>query len=188
MAIDRKFLLNLSAFQIGWFACVWGGANGMPALGAVAVVAIVAVHLAYTAEQPATELALILLAGLIGIVWDSALVALGWLSYPSGVLVPGTAPYWIIAMWMLFATTLNVSLGWLKRRYVLAALLGAVGGPMAYYAGFKLGGVEFKTLTLGLGAQAFGWAILMPALTLIAEQLNGMSALETAPLVSDERG
>ena len=190
MTIDRKFLLNLGAFQIGWFACVWGGANGMPALGALAVAVIVAVHLFYTAERPGTELALITVAALIGIVWDSALVALGWLSYPSGTLVQGMAPYWIIAMWMLFATTLNVSMGWLKQRYTLAVLLGAVGGPMAYFAGFKLGGVEFKTLALGLGAQAVGWATLMPVLTVLAERLNGMQpALQPAIVASsDQRG
>ncbi len=187
--MDVKFLINLAAAQIGWFACVWGGANGMPALGAAAVALIVAIHLTYTAHRPGTELVLLLLAGLIGLLWDSALVALGWLSYPSGILVPGTAPYWIVAMWVLFATTLNVSLGWLKGRYLMAILLGGIGGPLAYYAGFKLGGVNFQSIELGLGAQAIGWAVLMPLLTVLAERLNGMQpAPQPLLIMTDERG
>jgi hypothetical protein len=186
MNIDSRFLINLVAFQIGWFACVWGGANQAPALGAVAVAVIVAIHLTYTARRPGPELTLILVAAAIGIVWDSTLVAFGWLSYPSGTVVAGTAPYWIVAMWMSFATTLNVSLGWLKKRYVLAALFGAVGGPMAYYAGFKLGGVQFSSMTVGLAAQAAGWAIMMPLMTILAERLNGMRP--ALLLAAEERG
>jgi len=61
----------------------------------------------------------------IGAVADSALIATDWVRYASGTVVPGTAPVWLVAMWMLFATTLNVSLRWL-RRYALAAIaLGA---------------------------------------------------------------
>ena len=186
MGIDNKFLVNLVAFQIGWFACVWGGANELPVLGAIAVALIVAIHLGFTAHRPGPELTLILAAAGIGIVWDSALVALGWLSYPSGTLVTGTAPYWIVAMWMSFATTLNVSLGWLKKRYLLAAAFGAAGGPLAYYTGFKLGGVEFQAMTLGLGAQALGWGIMMPLLTILAERLNGMTPRPVL-LASSER-
>ena len=187
MNIDSKFLVNLGAFQLGWFACVWGGANELPQLGIVAVALIVAIHLAYTAHRPGPELMLVLAAAVIGIVWDSALVALGWLSYPSGTLVSGTAPYWIIAMWMSFATTLNVSLGWLKKRYALAAAFGALGGPLAYFTGFKLGGVEFSSMSLGLGAQAIGWGVLMPLLTVLADRLNGMTP---APLLlaTDKNG
>ena len=145
------------------------------------------IHLTYTARRRGPELTLILVAAAIGLVWDSSLVALGWLSYPSGTLVAGTAPYWIVAMWMSFATTLNVSLGWLKKRYLLAALFGGIGGPMAYYAGFKLGGVQFSSMTAGLAAQAAGWAVMMPLLTMLAERLNGMGP---RPLLvaSEERG
>ena len=187
MNIDSKFLVNLLAFQIGWFACVWGGANQLPALGAVVVAIIVAIHLTYTAHRPGPELTLILIAAAIGVLWDSALVALGWLSYPSGTLIANTAPYWIVAMWMSFATTLNVSMGWLKKRYLLAFIFGGIGGPLAYYAGFKLGGVQFDSMLAGLGAQAVGWAVMMPLLTVLAERLNGMRPVALV-LASDKQG
>ena len=93
--------------------------------------------------------------------------------YSVGVLLPGLAPYWIVAMWALFATTLNSSLGWLKGRPLLAALMGGFGGPLAYLAGHRLGGVEMADPVLALAAQGIGWAALMPLMTMIGARLNG---------------
>lgn len=58
---------------------------------------------------------------------------------------------------------------------------------MAYYAGFKLGGVQFSSITLGLAAQAAGWAIMMPLLTILAERLNGMRPTALM-LAAEEQG
>jgi hypothetical protein len=173
-AAQTRMLVNFLAFQIGWFACVIGGARDMPWLGPLVVALVIGYHLRI-AQRPAGELWLIAVAAGLGLVWDSALVAGGLLSYPSGTLVAGTAPYWIVAMWMLFATTLNVSMRWLHGRYALAAVLGAIAGPLAYYGGAKLGGVVFEDMTLGLGALAVGWAVFMPALMAVAARLDGIN-------------
>lgn len=166
-------LVNFAAFQIGWFACVIGGANGLPWIGPVAVAVIVTYHL-WCAQVAAPEATLILAAGLIGTVWDSGMVAFAGFSYSSGMLIANTAPYWIVAMWMLFATTLNVSLRWLKRRWLLAALFGAVGGPLAYYAGAKLGALAFDDLALAMTALAIGWGALVPLLVGLSNRLDGV--------------
>ncbi|MEZ5583023.1 MAG: DUF2878 domain-containing protein [Candidatus Competibacteraceae bacterium] len=166
-------LLNFLAFQFGWLACVLGGAYGLPWLGTGLAMALIAAHIRWTAN-PRRELILILTIGVLGAAWDSLLVALGWLIYPSGTLIAGTAPHWIVAMWMLFATTLNVSLRWLHGRLLLATVLGALGGPLAYFAGYRLGGVEFSQLWVGLTALGLGWAVLMPLLTVLAERFDGM--------------
>ena len=174
-----KVITNFVAFQIGWFACVLGGANNLPWLGVLVVAAILVWHLKGSAE-PQREAALIALAGIIGGLWDSALVASGWLSYPSGMVSAYTAPYWMVAMWMLFATTLNVSMRWLKNRYALAALLGAVAGPMAYAGGGRLGGLTFHDMTLALAALAAGWAVFMPLLMALSNRFDGVEELRTA--------
>jgi len=38
-------LINFVAFQVGWFACVLGGAHQFPWLGTLMVSIIIAVHL-----------------------------------------------------------------------------------------------------------------------------------------------
>jgi len=165
-------LVNFVLFQLGWFACVLGAAHGMPWAGVAVALVIVAWHLA-RAPRPRPELTLLVIAAAIGFAWDSALVALGWIEYPNGALFPGTAPVWIVAMWVVFATTLNVSLGWLKRSLPLALLFGAVGGPLAYVAGGKLGGLSFLQQTPALIALALGWALITPLLLRIADRCDG---------------
>ncbi len=96
-----RVLANLVAFQIGWFACVLGGAYGQPWAGTALALTIAVVHLASSA-RPGNEARLLAIATAIGAAWDSALVALGWVSYGSGTLLPGTAPVWIVAMWKVY--------------------------------------------------------------------------------------
>ncbi len=172
--------LNFLLFQLGWFACVLGGAHQLPWFGVGVAGAIVLLHLRLAAE-PRRELALIAAAGALGAVWDSALVATGLLAYPSGLLHPSLAPVWIIAMWMLFATTPNLSLRWLKGRPWLAAACGAVAGPLAYLGGEALGGVRFNAPAAGLAALALGWSLLLPLLMGAAVRLNGFAPLHPRP-------
>jgi hypothetical protein len=172
MLPDARMIFNFAAFQVAWFACVLGAANDVALAGALTVAVAVAVHL-MLARRWRPEALLVLTVTAIGLCWDSALVSLGLMSYPTGNFAPGLAPHWILAMWALFATTLNLSMGWIKGRPVLAMLLGAIGGPLAYLAGHRLGGVEMAEPGLALAVQGLGWAVMMPLLARLAERLNG---------------
>jgi hypothetical protein len=171
----HRNLLNFIVFQVAWLGCVLGGARGLEAYVAIAVAAAVALHLAL-APRPAPEALLVAIVAGIGLAWDSLVVAMGLMVYPPGLLPPGLAPLWIVAMWALFATTLNLSLGWLKGRPLLAALMGALGGPMAYLAGHRLGAVDLAQPILALVAQGLGWSLLMPLLAWLATRLNGFDS------------
>ncbi len=175
----KTILLNAGIFQIGWLCCVLAGANHVPWLGTTTALLIVFWHV-ITANDAQKELSLILIVIGIGAVWDSLLVYAGWLQYPSGTLINGTAPHWIIAMWALFATTLNVSLRWLKQRPLPGALLGAVAGPAAYFAGYKLGGVQIPDFSTAMLALGLGWAVLMPLLMYLSNRFDGKS-VQPAP-------
>lgn len=179
MKIEPKIVLNFVACQLAWSACVLGGANGRPLAGALVAAAVIGLHLAL-ARRPAPEALLIVAASLIGVVWDSALIAIGLFTYPSGILVPGLAPYWMIALWAVFATSLNLSMGFLKGRLWLAALVGGIGGPVSYLAGGRLGGLEMSDPVLALGAQAIGWAVLLPVLTHLAARWDGCSVVPSS--------
>lgn len=163
---------NFALFQVGWFACVLGAAQGYPWAGTAVAAGVVAWHL-WSAARPAQEVSLLAQVMLIGAVWDSLLVMLGWISYPSGTLLAGTAPHWILALWALFATALNVSMRWLKGRLLVAALLGAVCGPLSYWAAMRLGAVEFVHPAQVIVAIAVGWSLIMPALMLLSQRNDG---------------
>ena len=167
-------MINVAAFKIGWITSVFGGAQQLPWLGPAVVLIAVCLHLIY-AKRPTSELTLILICGLMGAIFDSILVAAGWVTYPSGLVSELFAPYWIVAMWMLFATTLNVSLKWLRSQPLLAAAIGLVAGPLSYLGGHKLGGMEFLNQTVALTALAIGWAMMMPVLMFMARRFDGVS-------------
>jgi len=173
-------LINFIAFQIGWFSAVLGAANQMPWLGPLVLLAVLAIHIRLV-RRPDLEIGLVVACGILGLVFDSLLVMAGWVSYPSGVFSSVVAPYWIITMWMLFGTTLNLSMRWLHGRLALAAVLGAISGPASYWGGFKLGGIDFVEPVAALAALSLGWAAVMPLLVTLARRLDGVEPAEMSP-------
>lgn len=169
------FFLNLLLFQAGWFAGVFGTASGLPWTGVAVAAAVAGWHL-WRALRPWQELKLLLLAVALGAAFETALVQLGWLRFDGGALAIGTAPVWMVALWSNFATTLNVSLRALRERLLIAAILGAVGAPAAYYAGGQLGAVEFGEPAMALAAIAVGWAVMTPVLFVAARRFDGYAS------------
>lgn len=170
----NRFVINFLLFQLGWFSCVLGAANGYPLLGPVVVAAILVAHFNLV-DHPRKELMLIAIAGLMGAVFDTVLVRTGWLTYPNGMLLEATAPYWIVTMWLVFASTINLSMRWMHGRMLAALVLGAIGGPLSYLAGARLGGLEFIEQSHALIALAVGWGLVTPVLVLLGQRFDGVS-------------
>jgi hypothetical protein len=181
----RQNITNFVLFQLGWFACVLGGAQGWALWGALFSLLIVMRHL-QCAQDMRKETYLLLLAGGIALIWESGLVHTGMLIYPDPVIELGgiaIAPYWILTLWLVFATTFNVSMRWLKRRLWLAAPFGAIGGPLAFLAGEKLGAVVISDPNTTLLVLAIGWAIWSPLLAWASRYWDGF-AIDTQPTAS----
>lgn len=158
---------NFIQFQAGWFALVISAANGLPLLGVGAMLLLVLVHLRLAA-RPFQEALFLVLLTVLGWLWESLLWRLDLLDYTGTTGLEAMAPYWMAALWLNFATTVNFSLGWLQARPVLAACLGAVGGPLAFLAGEKLGAVNFPDTFRAMAAIGLGWLVLTPAMMLAA--------------------
>jgi hypothetical protein len=164
-------LLNIAVFQVGWFTCVLGAARGKPWLG-LALVAIIVCGWVMSAPRPSALLQLTVLTGLVGYSWDSWLSVSGLIGYPPGPLSPPLAPLWILALWLLFATTLHISMRWLQSKLALAALLGALAAPLSYLAAARFGALTLPRMQPALWALALGWAGLVPLLLRLARRLN----------------
>ena len=176
----KRILLNQLGLQAVWFSCVLGAAWGMAWVGPVAAAGWIAWHLR-GCERAGRELALVLCAGGIGSTADAALLAWGGLIYRGHAGGP-LGPVWIVALWMAFATTLNVSLVWLRGRPLLAAALGGVGGPLAYLAGRRLGAVAFGPPdTAPLTVLALVWSLSIVVLVQLAVHLDGAGAGGSRP-------
>lgn len=139
-----KSVVNFLLFQIAWWGSVLGAAAGWYWIGPPLALVAALVCLRHSRDVR-TEIRLLLLVTCCGFLLDSAL-ALAGVFRPVGAVGPAwLCPPWLLGLWLAFATTLRSSLGWLRGRPVLAAILGGPGGALAYLAGARLGALEFPT-------------------------------------------
>lgn len=167
-----NIVANFVLFQLGWFVCVLGGAYGMPWQALLFILVIVGSQLWFaTRLKPA--ITLILITTLLGAALDQTMLNLELLQYQSHGWSINLVPVWILALWMLFASTLNVSLRWLRNRPWIAALFGAIGGPMAYLAAAKLGAVFIVQTPLSYIVLSIAWACMMVFLITVSKRFDG---------------
>ncbi|MBD2859460.1 DUF2878 domain-containing protein [Spongiibacter sp. KMU-158] len=159
--------INFLIYQIGWLGAALSASSAMSLLSALCCVAALLIHL-WVVEQSerGRELRLAGFALVLGAVWESTLNLTGVVAYAGDG--GGIAPLWIITMWPLFALTLNYSLAWMHGKFMVAVLLGAIGGPAAFYGGQKLGAVELLLGWPSLLILGLGWAVLFPLLQFLA--------------------
>lgn len=165
--------MNAILYQATWLAAVAGAGRGWWWAGPAAL-ALFAVWQFAASSQRRADAWLLLCAAAIGFAVDSAFVQSGLLVYAAPLPWPRFAPAWIVALWMSFALTLNHSLAYLKSHLVLAAALGGIGAPLAYWAAAQ-GWSALTFLTnpaTALAALAVAWALLAPALCALARHLT----------------
>lgn len=163
--------INVIAFQAGWFAAVLGAAHDMAWFGICSIPAILGLHLILSPDWK-PELLLAFTAAVIGFVFDTLLIVAGIFTPVFYLLPPPFSPPWMVLLWVNFSITLNVSLVRLHGRYRLGALLGAVGGPVAYLSGAKLGAMTEIPDMKSLFVLSAAWAAAVPVLLLTAARIR----------------
>jgi len=183
-----KALANYALFQGVWLVAVWGASAGRLYDGLAAALVMLAVHAAMVpAGARRHELVYVAAATLAGTAVDSALSGLGLIFYPGsrGWTAP-TAPPWIVGLWLAFAMLPRFSLAWLRARPLLAAVLGAVGGPLSFLAGARLGAVAAGAPVTWV-ALAVEYAVATPLLLGLAPGDARQVALDAAAENAAER-
>ncbi len=171
----RDRWINVALYQAGWFACVLGAAGGWAPLGGLIAISLTVAHLLLARERPA-ELRLILVAGLLAFVAEPVQLSLGALAYTEHDAGSRVPPLWIVALWLQFATLFGIALAWLQERLLLAVVLGAIGGPLAFLAGERLGAATVLAPRVqSLAVLAVLWATAVPLLAAVA-RAGGPSA------------
>jgi len=171
-------IANFALFQLAWFACVAGAAYGMPWLGVAVTLAVIGWHL-FQSGQVKAELCLLSAALLIGACFDQAMLLTELVAYRQHGWSSSLVPVWILALWVAFASTLNLSLAWMQGRYLLAMLFGAAGGPLAYSGAEKIGAVAINS-SVSYVTLSIGWAVITPALLYLARHLNSFTTRQAS--------
>ena len=182
-----NFWLSLIGYQAVWFAAVIGASRGVVWPGVIGMLVYASVQL-LGARNYRADLSLMATALVFGFVLDGALVRSGLASYAAMWPHAAIAPAWILALWVTFALTFTQSLRYLQTRLWLAALLGLIGGPLAYLGaarGWQV--VSFaEPAWRGLLLLAVGWALATPALAWLAR--GGVTTRPPAAVSSTARG
>jgi hypothetical protein len=153
VSAGATFLCNYVAYQLGWLAAIVGAAWG---------------------RHRRAEVGLVLVAFITGVAVESWQIASGTYRLLDAGPVAGVPPPWLLALWAQFATTFRFSLRRVMTRPWSAMLFGAVGGPVAFLAGERLGAVELAVpLWPALARLVVAWALALGWLAWLTRRLPG---------------
>lgn len=158
----KRILANAALFQAGWLAGVLGAANGLWWLGLASLAVVAPLQIRLHADAR-TAIGVGLVVGVVGAGADIALWGFGVLRLSADAGPAWLFAPWVLGLWINFALTLRVAFRWLEGRPVVCALLGALGGPVTYGAGAKLGAVTLgDSAVASLLIIAGEWALALP--------------------------
>lgn len=164
-------LVNALGFQFGWWACIAGIGHGFEVESMAFSVFLITVHVYFSTHRwQDIQIAVFALAA--GIVVDSALQYLSVIQFYGWAIGP-LSPFWLWVLWLMFALTLNASLAFLKNcSLVISAALGAIFGPLTYYAGATLGAAQLDFSPFNIVMLAMTWMLVLPLLVMTAQALS----------------
>lgn len=164
--------VNFAFFQALWFACILGAARDLVWPG-LSLLACFMLWQLWPGRRARGDVGLILICAALGLLLDTLWIRWGLIHYRAAVPYADWAPLWIIALWITLGLTLNHSLTWLRRYFWASVALGAVGSPLSYLAGSRLGAAELPADPLWpLLAFSISWGVLVPALVYLSSRLS----------------
>ena len=157
-----KTILIILGFQIVWFACAIGAAQGIYYLPFITGFLMISGVVLSTPDKKSL-LTFILWSTVLGFLVDTVLLQHQLIQFKSLNPYPLNLyqPWWMTILWASFASSFSTSFQWLANKYRLAAVLGGVFGPIAYYSGSQLGAIA-PISQQGLILVGLFWLISMP--------------------------
>jgi hypothetical protein len=170
MHSNKLIIFNFISFQLLWWACVLSARPGLSLPVLILVVLFTAAHLQWVESwQQALPL---LITAAAGCLLDQVGYRMGWISFNYHPNSASHIPLWMIALWLAFACTLNVSMRWLQCKPLLAAVLGGIFGPLAYLGAAQLGAISLPSPVVSLAWVALEWSVAMPLLLWVRYTFN----------------
>lgn len=157
-----KAALNGALFYACWGIILFYAVIQRPFVAIGVIPPFLVVHYFLTDNWPRDR---ILITSLVisGSIIDSLMMYFGVISFASpNVLLDWMCPIWISVLHLVFASSINLSMVWIGRKWWLASFFGATGAPFSYYMGAQVGAA-----TLGFGLYScfiigIVWAFYLP--------------------------
>jgi hypothetical protein len=159
-----NIFVNILIYQGVWFLGVlYGDRGGLMALS------LLALHFVLSPRRLA-DLKIMVVFVAAGLLIDSLLQMIGVLTFfaPSRPI-----PFWLMVIWAGLATLPLHGLRWMQGRHLINVFFGALGGPLAYWAGARLGAASFPhSDVFSLVVLAVVWAVFWPLAMHAASRLS----------------
>jgi hypothetical protein len=176
---DSKLLRFMFAISIyvGWYGCAYSGQNDLGPLSIVFPI-LTWILLFRTVKLSRLELRKFFVLFIVGVLFDFISAKQNLLTI-TGEEKVFLLPIWLLSMWLIFVASLPLLKSLLKKRYYLAALLGAIFGPLSYYTGTKFK-ILFYNNNTAIIIYVIFWAIYFPcALYWLEPKKEGQSNAAT---------
>ncbi|MBP7881846.1 MAG: DUF2878 domain-containing protein [Candidatus Methylopumilus sp.] len=172
---NLALIFNIVGFQLVWFLCVYGAANGNIIPGLIAAV-VFGLAVSRLSPHRKRDLITLSLALPIGFIMDSLLAKSGLITFSHALPSENWAPIWILGLWLGFSYTLNHSLHSIYAKPFFIFLFGFFGAPLAYsIAAYKFGAMAFNgDVLMALIAIACVWGFGLLVLRTINAWLSPM--------------
>jgi hypothetical protein len=171
---NKKFA-NSVLYQAAWLGIVMAWVSDHVWLGLAVTAVALCVHFVWVSEDQRTDVLNIFFVLCVAIVLESA--NLWWGLYGVGGVGGQTlvdAP-WLLLLWAVFATTLGYGLSGLQKHLFWAALLGGIGGPMAFWAGSRWGVLTLSNTHVAKILLAVEWAVCVPVMLWMHQRIARQS-------------
>ncbi len=165
-----RVLLTFIAYELVWGAAVIGASHAHAWPGVSAAALFIGWRLTVSPRRR-VEASLLAVSLAMGAALEACWVRTGLIHYAAAWPL-AFAPAWLLALWAAFGLTIVPLFGYLHTRPALAALLGAIGGPLSYSAAARgWHAVSFPPHpAASLLALALGWAVALPVLVTLARR------------------
>ena len=154
----KKNLLTILGFKIVWLSCVLGELYINSLFGFFAGIIFLLFFL-INEKKILLAIKTILFFSLIGYFFDSLLSFFGFYKINAQINFL-FLPVWFLALWPCFCCLFINVLTFLKNKKLIATIIGAVIGPLGYYAGVSVGLASFSSI-IALYLMSFFWALMM---------------------------
>jgi hypothetical protein len=151
-------IFNLIGFKITWIACVMGELYINSFVGLI-VGGIYLFIFFYFERYKKRAFNIILIFSISGYIFDSFLSYSGLYRINSDINFL-FLPIWFLVLWPSFSSLLVNLFSFLKNNLIISILLGAIFGPLSYYAGIAIGLVTFINFESFI-LMSFFWGFLM---------------------------
>jgi len=144
---------------LGWFACVLLAKNNLAAYSLF--IPLIGWLLFFKAFLPAWQVCFkLFFLSALGMLADTVALKLNIIHF-SADPVTNFLPIWMISLWLLFVPSIYLLKKLFSRRLWLAAVVGAIAGPISYKSGKSFGVLSLQGAE-GILIYAIFWSLYLP--------------------------